>query len=378
MKTISKTAGIFLATTIVPATAVAGVTYKDGDKYIKLGGRIQMQYHLSDPEGGEKTDELFFRRLRPYIEGSLYKNWKGKIQWDMGKAEGDNEIAVKDAYMQYKTQSGTKIIVGNKVFPFSREMITSSKKQQLVERTFVGDHNYGTPDRNMGVHLKGLASDKMFNWGAAITQASIDPDDQKLDFDSPANANKDFNEGFMVGGRVEMSFGNRVKFSQGDFSNKTATSIGFGAYTWSNDGDNNSGNEVNNKADVDSVTGLELSAAFRGKGFSVDAQINSFDAETVVATYTGGVYKDGATTLTNAAVEAGYMVSPKTFELVLGYQTQDADNYADAWNRTSVGANWFIEKHKIKVQMTYRMGENLKGNADKNEDEFYLQTQYVF
>jgi len=378
MTTTLKTAGILLAATIVPASAVAGVTYKDGDKYIKLGGRIQMQYHLSDPDAGEKTDELFFRRLRPYIEGSLYKNWKGKIQWDMGKAEGENEIAVKDAYMQYKTQSGTKVIIGNKVFPFSREMITSSKKQQLVERTFVGDHNYGTPDRNMGIHLKGHAADKMFNWGAAITQASIDPDDQKLDFDSPANANKDFNEGFMAGGRIEMSFGNRVKFSQGDFSGKTATSIGFGAYTWSNDGDNNSGNEADNKADVDSVTGLELSAAYRGNGLSIDAQINSFDAETVVANHTGGIYKDGTTTLTNAAVEAGYMVSPKTLELVLGYQTQDADNYADAWNRTSIGANWFIEKHKIKVQMTYRIGENLKGVTNNNEDEFYLQTQYVF
>ncbi|VAW65713.1 hypothetical protein MNBD_GAMMA08-2559 [hydrothermal vent metagenome] len=72
------------------------------------------------------------------------------------------------------------------------------------------------------------------------------------------------------------------------------------------------------------------------------------------------------------------MVSPKTIELVLAYQTQDADNYADSWNRTSLGANWFIEKHKIKIQMTYRIGENLKGVSGKDENEFYLQTQYVF
>jgi len=375
MKTISKTAGILLATTILPATAVAGVTYKDGDKYIKLGGRIQMQYLLSDPEGGEKTDELFFRRLRPYIEGSLYKNWKGKIQWDMGGATGDNEIAIKDAYMQYKTTSGMKVTVGNKKFPFSREQLTSSKKQQLVERSFVGSHNYGTPGRNLGVHLTGKGSDKMFSWGASIAQASIDPDENKLDFDTPVNKNTDFNEGFIAGGRVEMSFGNKVKFSQGDFSGKTGTSIGFGAYSWSNDSDNNT---AGTKPDVDSVTGLEFSAAFRGKGLSVDAQINSFGADTVNGAYTGGIYRDGTTTLTNAAVEAGYMVSPKTLELVLGYQTQDADNYADAWNRTSVGANWFIEKHKIKVQMSYRIGENLNGVTDKNEDEFYIQTQYVF
>ena len=121
MKILTQSAGILLVAALLPATGEAGVTYKDGDKYIKLGGRIQMQYHMTDPDGGDKTDDLFFRRLRPYIEGSLYKNWKGKIQWDMGKAEGENEIAVKDAYMQYKTESGTKITVGNKLFPFSRE-----------------------------------------------------------------------------------------------------------------------------------------------------------------------------------------------------------------------------------------------------------------
>jgi len=72
------------------------------------------------------------------------------------------------------------------------------------------------------------------------------------------------------------------------------------------------------------------------------------------------------------------MVSPKTLELVLGYQTQDADNYTDAWNRTSFGANWFLEKHKIKVQLTYRISENLKGTTGKDENELFIQTQYVF
>ena len=380
MKTIkfitNSTCLMIVAAAAIPGIANAGITYKDGDKYLKIGGRIQMQYHTANPDGGQKTDDVFFRRLRPYIEGSLYKNWKGKIQWDMGKADGSNELAIKDAYMQYKTESGTKISIGNKLFPFSREQLTSSKKQQLVERTFVGDHNYGTPDRNMGVHLEGTSSDKLFTWGAAITQANIDPDKDKLDFDSPANANSDFNEGFMFGGRAEMSFGGKVGFDQGDFSGKSRSSIGIGAYSWSNDNDNNTATA--GKPDIDSVTGLEVSAAYRGNGLSVDAQLNSFDADTVLPAFTDGMYKNGTTKLTSASVEAGYMVSPKTLELVLGYQTQDADNYADAWNRTSIGANWFIEKHKIKVQLAYRMGENLKGTTGKDEDELFIQTQYVF
>ena len=262
-----------------PLSAIAGgITYKDGDDYLKVGGRIQLQYHQVQPDGGDTTDEIFFRRLRPYIEGSTHKDWKAKIQWDMGKAEGENEIAIKDAYFQYKGMTNAKLTIGNANFPFSREFLTSSKYQQLVERTFVGDHNYGTPDRNVGIHMTGNTESKKITWGASGTIASIDPDAKKLDFDTPVNRNDDFNDGFMIGGRVDFHPFGKLKFSQGDFSGKTKATIGVAAYSWSNDNDNNTYTPgATSKADVDSVTGLELSGAFRAAGFSIDAQYNSFD-----------------------------------------------------------------------------------------------------
>jgi len=363
----------------MPLSAHAGgVTFKDGDKYIKVGGRIQLQYHQVQPDGGDTTDEIFFRRLRPYIEGSAHKDWKAKIQWDMGKASKDNEIAIKDAYFQYKGMENTKLTIGNANFPFSREFLTSSKYQQLVERTFVGDHNYGTPDRNVGIHFTGNSGSKKITWGASGTIASIDPDAKKLDFDTPVNANDDFNDGFMIGGRVDFHPFGKLKFAQGDFAGKTKATIGIAAYQWDNDGDNNTNTPgAIKKADVDAVTGVEISGAFRTAGFSIDAQYNSFDADTVETGFNGGLYTNGSTTLTNAAIEGGYMID-NTVEIVAGYQTQDADGYATSWDRTSVGVNWFINKHDTKVQLTYRMGENLNGVENSDEDEVFLQTQFVF
>ncbi|PCJ85671.1 MAG: hypothetical protein COA54_10770 [Thiotrichaceae bacterium] len=360
------------------STYAGGITYKEGDNYLKVGGRIQLQYHQADPDDGDSTDEIFFRRLRPFIEGSTHKDWKAKIQWDMGKAEEENEIAIKDAYFQYKGYKNTKVTIGNANFPFSREFLTSSKKQQLVERSFVGDHNYGTPDRNVGVHLTGHTDSKKVTWGASGTIASIDPDAKKLDFDTPVNRNDDFNDGFMVGGRIDYHPFGKLKFAQGDFSGKTKATIGIAAYTWSNDDDNNTLTPgATSKADIDSVTGLEVSGAFRTAGFSIDAQYNSFDADTVESAFTGGLYENGSTTLTNASIEGGYMIN-NTIEVVAGYQTQDADGYATEWNRSSVGVNWFINKHDTKVQLSYRMGENLNGVENKDEDELFLQTQFVF
>jgi len=360
----------------------AGVTvYDNNDKFVKLGGRIQLQYHYKDPAPGDSEDKVFFRRFRPYIEGSLHKDWKGKFQWDMGKADGKNEIAIKDAYMQYSGFKNMKISIGNKNFPFSREFLTSSKKQQLVERTFVGDHNYGTPDRNTGVHLTGHNDNKKLTYGFSAASASIDPDTSKLDFDTPVNMNDDFNQGWIIGGRVDYHpFGN-LKFSQGDFKRKTKATISIAAFTWNNDDDNNlymdTPDSAGKKFDVETVTGFEISSAFRAAGFSVDAEYNLFRADTVNSTVTSGIYKNGSTDLTNYSIEGGYMVIPDNLEVVAAYQVQDADNYANLWTRTSVGTNWFIHKHDIKMQLTYRIGNNLKG-ADKDENELFLQAQYVF
>lgn len=72
------------------------------------------------------------------------------------------------------------------------------------------------------------------------------------------------------------------------------------------------------------------------------------------------------------------MVIPNKLEIVAGYSSQDADNYATEWNRTSLGANYFIKKHDIKVQLTWQMNEDEDGVKGKDADKVFLQTQYVF
>ncbi len=361
--------------------AAAGVKYEDGEKYLKIGGRIQLQYHQVNPENGATEDELFFRRFRPYIEGSLHKDWKGKFQWDMGKSD----LSVKDAYMQYKGFDNMKVTVGNANFPFSREFLTSSKNQQFVERTFVGDHNYGTPDRNAGLHLSGNTEEKHVTWAVSVAQATVDPDNKKLDFDTPVNNDADdWGEGWMYGGRVDFHPLGFLKMSQGDFSGDQKLTIGVAAFAWENDEDNlgedpaGAANDPAKKADVDSVTGVEISAAYRGAGFSIDAEFNSFEADLITAGITSGLYEDSETTLENWSVEGGYLVIGDTLELVAGAQAQDADNYAETWERTSVGINWFLHQHDIKYQLTFRKNENMNGVDGADADEVFLQGQYVF
>lgn len=374
-------AGLVIA---APAADAGGVTYTDGEKYVKLGGRVQVQYHQTDPDGSDSTDELFFRRLRPYIEGSIHEDWLGKFQFDLGGASDDDEIDIKDAYMQYKGLDNVTVTLGNAYTRFSREALTSSKYQQLVERTFVGDHNYGSPDRNLGLHAAGTAMDGKLVIGVDLAAADLDPDSNKLDFDTPVNRDSDFNQGWMVAGRVDFHPFGYLKMSQGDLErDELKATVSVAAFTWSNDGDNNTRTtngvaDDDSKPDVDKVTGFEVSGAFRYMGVSVDAEYNIFDAETIDSTVTSGIYKNGETELTNYAIEGGYMVLPSRLEIVAAFQAQDADNYAETWTRTSFGANYFIKEHDIKLQGTYRMGKNIDGADGSDTDEIFVQAQYVF
>ena len=90
-----------LATGLAPAALAGIVVYEEGDKKVEVGGRIQLQYLYIDPENGDSFDKLFFRRLRPYVAGSVTENWWGIIVLDFGEALDENEVAVKNAYMRY-------------------------------------------------------------------------------------------------------------------------------------------------------------------------------------------------------------------------------------------------------------------------------------
>ena len=366
-----------IAAAIVPLPVLSG-GYKisDGDKFLEVGARIQLQYKVDDPAAGSSTDDIFFRRLRVRVGGSMHKHWKGQVEWDMGQARDDNEFSDKETWMMYSGWKNITLRIGNSSFPFSREFMTPYTKQQLVERTFVGDLNYGTPDKNVGFHLRGHTGDKKLTYRASASIGSVRADDTRLRFNTPVNDLTDHSDGYMVGGRIDYHPLGFVKFMQGDFSGKTRFTLGTAAYSWSNDGDVVI-SAPSASEEVDNITALEVSAAFRSHGFSIDAQYNTFDSELVDRTHTGGLYRNGKTTLNNAAIEGGYMFR-NTIELVAGYQTQDADNYATSWNRTSAGVNWFIKGNDIKVQLTYRIGENIDGVTGNDKDEIFLQTQFDF
>jgi len=383
----SVVAGGLLACGLAPF-AVADVTvYNEGDKRVEVGGRVHLQYLHVDLDNQPSEDETFFRRLRVYVAGTVTKNWFGKIEADFGAALDADEVAVTDAYMRYTgfKADGMQLTIGNQKPPFSREFNTSSNKRQTVERPFTGDHNFGNPDRFIGFRFDGLAAARKLGYSVAAGQEHHDPDVRFIDFDTPTNTKEDWNEGSLLAATLTLFPWGPMQLEQCDFdAGRFKANFSVAAYTWNNDGDNNSytddsGNALNaERADLDSADGWELSADLRGHGLSVTGAVNRITGDTVDPAFSGGIYTAGTTDLDQLSLIGGYMVIKQRFEVVLGWQSQDADGYAEEWTRTQVGLNYFYNQHKVKAQLNYSIGENVFGQSGVDTDTTQLQLQYYF
>lgn len=370
---VSVMAGLF------PIVAAAGVTvYDEGGTRVEAGGRIQVQYHIVDADragaGQENTvDDLDFRRLRPWLAFEK-DDWGGIFQVDF--AGGD--YSIKDAYIAYNGNDWVKLTVGNQYVPFAREQLTSSKRQQLVERTFVGDHDFGVPDRQMGVSLATARQEKL-QWTVGAFKAGIDPSVNKVDFVTTTHDDAEY-EGNLLAARLDWYPRGMFKMAQGDFGNTEKLLIGLGvnAYTWRNDDDK----VVDPESDYDSIRGVGIDLGARWRGFSVDMAYQMFRTETLASEFTGGMIDNGEGDFDTLAVEGGYMIVPDRLEITAGYQVLDVDALNDEDSRVSLGLNYFFDGHDTKLQFTYEVGDqvfDVQGNTLRGEDQnrIFLQLQHV-
>lgn len=374
---------------LAPAARAGIKVYEDGDKFIEIGGRMQIQYLYLDPNFEESEDTIFFRRLRPYIAGSVTKDWNGKIQFDFGKSLDADEVQVKDAYMQYTGFKNHKIFIGNSKTVFSREFLTSSKRQQTVERWFVGQHNFGSPDRMLGFRIDGHTDNKKFAYNFNVGGENFDPDNRRMDFDTPVNDLGDWSQGWVGAGRLTFYPREVIARDQGDFKRGSFNyALEAAAFYWTNndnrtvytDVDENGKEVCNNekKCDLDDATGWELSGGIRGHGLSVDLEYNEVAGSMMADNVNSGMYVNGETTIKKWQLEGGYMLANVPIEFVYKRDSMDTDGYERKWYANDIGINYFFNQHKAKAQFLYRIESNVNGVDGDDRNQFVMQWQFVF
>lgn len=166
---------------------------KDGNFTVSLNGRIQpaSQYNfVNDPApatGTNTPNELDsganIRRARLGIEGTFYKIWDYKFEYDFSRGNGTVGSGITDAFVRLNHTNALSYKIGSFKEPFSLEEAASNRFLNFIERhmavnTFVDNPN--TYKTGVGVNYAvprfqtGLAfqTEPIGGWSAASTSVN--------------------------------------------------------------------------------------------------------------------------------------------------------------------------------------------------------------
>jgi phosphate-selective porin OprO and OprP len=192
-----------------------------GDFKMKLRGYVQANARWFPNESGDTgTSSFYLRRVRPTIEGTLFKYFDYKIMPDFGGTGGTTITpSIQDAYADVKYWPYARFRAGKFKEPFSLERLQSGTDLLFIERSIA---NYLAPNRDVGFMLHGdVFQNGLLNYELGIFNGVVDGGST----DGDANSDKDFAGRFFVHPFITTDW---------DF----AKSFGFGfAGTYGNDSD---------------------------------------------------------------------------------------------------------------------------------------------
>ena len=165
-----------------------GLQVESADKNFKfkLGGRLQADatwnsgdnyYDRETGEHLEANDGTELRRARMRFEGVFYKDWLTRLEADFA----DDNVRVKDAFLQYNGFDLFNITVGQQKQNFSRELQESSNDLMFTERSLMNILAAPVVDRAIGINFQSVGE----NWvaKAGAFGDSITPNTQNNEAD---------------------------------------------------------------------------------------------------------------------------------------------------------------------------------------------------
>ncbi len=356
------------------------ITYKDGKLGFKfaagevsLSNRLQSRFTQSEVVNGPDVGSFRLRRMKTTIEGSIYKNWRFKLQgnWVGGdvvqsvrfdpatqtlSATTGRDTVLEDAEIWYGRNPLATIWVGQGKAYFGRQQLTSSGKLQFVDRS-VYDGRFH-PGRDQGIGLIGVNRAKTFEYNLGIYNGN--------QLNRTANDNDEF---LLAGRAIWTPFGEyKLEESSLDYPTTPKLAIGVGFL------ENTTGTETttsNSKVDISRV-GAEV--AFKLRGFNMVGEYVQEESQpqaTGVTTDIDGFY-----------AQLGYLFPNQKFELAGRYSDFSSnDTVSSAFpdlTETGGALSWYFSKHNHKLQGDVLEIERDTGSGPVTTTEIRLQLQLIF
>ena len=351
-----------------------GLKIGDGNNLVHLQGRVQGRFTYNALEGAADNDTWAVQRGKIKIEGfTLEKKLNFGFQMNLATrnratttpvctdagctttvnavtAESTTGLAtLEDYYVDYVPYDFFGIKIGQFKAPFLMQELTSSGKQQFVDRSLsTGFFNLG---RDIGVSLHGELWEDGLNYAVFA-----------MNGDGVNTINR--NQSLMAGVRFEYPILGKYKASESDVDDSQEHNLGIGvAYAFNELGSAFVNGTVPAGAKLSLGT---LDVGYKYKGFSLQgAGMLSRSHDLAKLTNYGW----------NA--QAGYFIIPKHFEVALRGAGTVFSNAVRNQYEYAAALNYFIKGHGIKIQTDYALLLNNRG-LNLNDHRFRTQLQVIF
>jgi hypothetical protein len=355
------------------------VYWKDGETVLETDGlelhlsnRIQFRFDSLDPDDGtqlpgtaapgDSLNSFRIRRAKTQLEGWF---WKPEVQfelqlgWAGSDATGGSATfsGLEDALLNWDaSRKGTFMVqAGQFKVPFGRQEMTSSERQQFVERSILsGEFTFS---RDIGVQLWGRVASGKLEYRAGVFNGN--------------GRNKPINDNDKLQYDARLTFEpfGSVGYSESDFESKDKPLLAVALEFEKNDKARSTsappGSFVGNFDD----TTFGGDVVFKYKGFSLYSELFLRERQA----------ERGASFDSNGyIVQSGFFVKRNVFELAFRYASWDPSDLTGDDEQSEIGgaANYYFLKHRLKLQADYREIENRV--QEQSYREFRTQLQFVF
>ncbi|MFT7622271.1 MAG: hypothetical protein ACI9WU_001439 [Myxococcota bacterium] len=148
-----------------PAEAKLELATKDGKYKARLGGRFQTRLTLVQPGADGALSELGFSipRARLKLGGTAFTEG---LSYNFQVGFGKGKASLKDYFVTYFVSDSFGIRVGQSKMPFSRQQLTSTTRQAMVDRPMT-EKAFGT-GRDIGLYLLSNVKKSNLEWAVGF------------------------------------------------------------------------------------------------------------------------------------------------------------------------------------------------------------------
>jgi phosphate-selective porin OprO/OprP len=322
-----------------------GITISSGVNSLTIGARMQFRWTLDDREAfdadiiGEgvgradgPSSAFDVPRMRISFSGGAFRPWlKYEFQFDLSRTSGESGSKIKDAVIEIRpVDHNYRVLFGQFKAPFGLQQLTSSGRQQFVDRA-ITDNKF-VPSRDMGVMVRST-----FAGGTIGVDAGI--------FNGAGESRRQNNRSHLLTGRVYYQPWGAYRLSEGssDAGDDAVLHVGAGIRT---------GTQVQGRTasgvfdDADNQTAMNAEFAYKARRLFAtaeyfwmsDAQENPVDARDIDSR---GFH-----------AQASYMLVPRIIEAGVRYARIDPDTDVSSSDVTEIRGvvGYYWQGHNLKVQ----------------------------